>query len=94
MTRKSTAADLPGMEDRAIKPLEDIAASYADVRDRRIALNTEEADLKKTALALMHKYGKTVYKHDGIEIHLVAGEENVKVKIHKDPDNAEDDAEG
>jgi len=92
-TRKPRSADLPGMEDHAIKPLEDIAASYADVRDRRMALNTEEAELKKTALALMHKYDKQIYKHDGIEIRVVQGEEDVKVRIHKESDDDDDDDE-
>lgn len=73
--------DLPGMEDRAIKPLEDVAASYADVRDRRIELNKEEADLKATALKLMKKYDKTIYRHDGIEIRIVPGEDDVKVRV-------------
>jgi hypothetical protein len=90
-TRKPRSADLPGMEDHAIKPLEDIAASYADVRDRRMALNKEEAELKKTALALMHKHDKQIYKHDGIEIRVVQGEEDVKVRIHKETDDDDDD---
>ena len=90
--RPARSADLPGMEDRAIQPLEDIAASYADVRDRRMALNKEELELKTAALALMHKHGKTVYKHDGIEIVLEPGEETVKVKIHK-PADEDDNAE-
>jgi hypothetical protein len=83
--------DLPGMEDRAIKPLEDVAASYADVRDQRIALNKTEAELKKTALTLMHKYDKTIYRHAGIEIRVVPGEEDVKVKIRKETDDDDDD---
>lgn len=78
--------DLPGMEDRAIKPLEDIAAAYADVRDRRIALNAEEHDLKAHALKLMHKFDKTIYRHNGIEIRIVEGEEDVKVKVKKADD--------
>ena len=73
--------DLPGMEDRAIKPLEEIAIAYAAIRDQRIALNVEEKSLKDSARRLMHKYNKTVYKHDGVEIRLVPGEEDVKVKV-------------
>ena len=80
--------DLPGLEDRAIKPLEDLAAAYADVRDRRIELNREEVELKTRALKLMHKYEKTVYKRNGIEIRIVPGDEAIKVKVAKgaDPD--------
>jgi hypothetical protein len=83
-------ADLPGTEDRLLQPLEDIAAAYADVRDRRIDLNREEADLKASALELMHRFQKTIYKRDGIEIRLVAGEEDVKVKVRKATDDGAD----
>lgn len=81
--RKPKQPDLPGTEDRAIKPLEEIAAAYADVRDRRMALNQEEHDLKISALKLMHKYDKTIYKRDGIEIRIVESDEDVKVKVSK-----------
>jgi len=90
MPRSPRSANLPGLDDRVIQPLEDIAASYADVRDRRMALNKEEAELKTAALALMHKHGKTVYSHDGIEIRLEPGEETVKVKIQKKADEDEE----
>jgi hypothetical protein len=88
---KPRQADLPGTEDRAIKPLEDIAAAYADVRDRRIALNREEAELKAHALKLMHKHDKTIYRRDGVEIRIIDGEEDVKVKVKK---AADEDADG
>jgi hypothetical protein len=85
--------DLPGTEDRRLQPLDDIAAAYVDVRDRRIDLNREEAELKASALELMHRFDKTIYKHDGIEIRLVAGEEDVKVKVRKAADDQDDDVE-
>lgn len=79
------------IDDRAIKPLEDIAESYADVRDRRMELNKEEAELKKHALKLMHKYEKTIYRSGGIEIRVIEGEEDVKVKIKKPGEDDEAD---
>jgi hypothetical protein len=85
---------LPGMEDHAIKPLEDIATAYADVRDRRIELNAEEHELKDHAKALMKKYDKTIYKHGGVEIRIVPGEDDVKVKIAKPGDEVEDTDDG
>jgi hypothetical protein len=88
--------DLPGTEDRRLQPLDDLAAAYADVRDRRIDLTREEGELKAHAIALMHQFDKTIYKHDGIEIRLVAGEEDVKVKVRKateDEDDDDDDAQ-
>lgn len=84
--------DLPGTEDRRLQPLDDIAAAYADVRDRRIDLNREEAELKASALELMHRFNKTIYKHDGIEIRLVAGEEDVKVKVRKATNDQADES--
>jgi hypothetical protein len=73
--------DLPGTEDRQLQPLDDLAAEYADVRDRRMELGREEGELKARAIALMHQFQKTIYKHDGIEIRLVVGAEDVKVKV-------------
>src|SRR5687768_18458564 len=51
--------DLPGTEDSAIKPLEDAAKRYAGIRDERIELNDQEAKLKASLIALMHKHNKT-----------------------------------
>lgn len=82
---------LIGMEDARIQELEDIGASYADIRDQRIALNQEESSLKTLAISLMHKHGKTIYKTDSIEIVVEAGDETVKVKLKKPK---EVDAEG
>jgi hypothetical protein len=87
-TQKQKA--LPGMEDHAIKPLENIAAEYAEIRDKRMELTREEHDLKANALKLMKKYGKTLYKHGGVTIQVVEGEPDVKVKIKKPGDEEED----
>lgn len=75
---------LPGLEDRAIRELEDIGSVYADIRDQRIRLSREEGSLKDTAKKVMHKHNKTVYRSKTIEIVLTAGEEDIKVKIRKD----------
>lgn len=77
-------ADLPGMEDREIKELEALAQNYASIRDRRMALNKSEIELKTTLLALMHKYEKETYSRDGIDIKVVHEEESVKVRVHHD----------
>jgi len=83
---------LPGMEDRAIAALEAVAEDYADIRDRRMALTIEETDLKQRALTLMHKHNKTVYRRDGVEIRIIAGDEKLAVRILKhDPDQDDDD---
>ena len=74
---------LPGMEHRAIQPLEDVAAAYARVRDQRAALLEQEAGLKQTALKLMKQFHKTVYRHDGLEIRIVPSAEDVTLKVRK-----------
>ena len=85
--------DLPGTEDRRLQPLDDLAAAYAEVRDRRIDLTREEGELKARAIALMHQFQKTIYKHDGIEIRLVPGAEDVKVKVRKATADEDEDLE-
>jgi hypothetical protein len=87
---KPRGAPLPGMEDHAIKPLEDVAAEYATIRDERMDLTQREHTLKNHALKLMKKYDKTIYRHDGIEITIVPGEDDVKVRVkkHEDEDEA------
>ncbi len=76
-------------EDSAIKPLEDAAAAYAEIRDQRIELNADEAKLKSKVLTLMHKHGKTTYTRDGITISVIPEAETVKVKIKKSKDGDE-----
>jgi hypothetical protein len=74
------------MEDHAIKALEDVARAYADIRDQRQELTSEEVKLKDRARQLMKQHKKTVYRHGGVEIRIVAGEEDVKVKVRKQDD--------
>ena len=72
---------LPGMEDHAIEWLDKFAQQYADLRDRRIELNKEESELKTSLLKLMKEHHKTLYRHGGVTIRVIAGEEDVKVKV-------------
>ena len=82
--------DLPGMEDRAIKALEDLAFTYADLRDQRMALNQEEAALKAKLLAEMKQHGKERYRRGKIRIRVLA-KETVKVRVPK-PEARTDEA--
>ena len=88
MAKRPKQETLPTMEDRAIKPLQDAAHEYAEIRDERIALNQREADLKNKVRTLMHKHNKTRYAYEGVEIELLPpdGEEQVKVKVKKPAD--------
>lgn len=81
---------LPGMENAALKDLQDAAHDYADVRDERIELNQREADLKDKLMKLMKKHNKKDYVHAEVEIHLIPEGETVKVKIHKDKEKSKE----
>lgn len=85
--------DLPGMSNRKIKPLEELAAQYADLRDRRQAIGRDEAELKQKTIAAMKKLGKTAYQRDGISIELLPGEETIKVRVKPPADDADADAD-
>lgn len=74
---------LPGMEDSVIKPIEDAAAEYADVRDERMQLTESETALKAKLLKLMHQHGKAVYKRGDIEVRVVPQDETIKVRVKK-----------
>jgi hypothetical protein len=87
---RAKAQALPGMEDHAIKPLEEIAEQYVEIRDQRMELTESEHTLKINALKLMKKYGKTVYRHNGVEILVITGEDDVKVRVRKGDDTAAD----
>lgn len=54
----------------------------------------EEVDLKSRAMKLMKKYGKSKYKHNGIEILIEPGEETIKVKVRKAGEDVDDDETG
>jgi hypothetical protein len=82
--KKSPRQDsLPGLEDRALKSLENAALDYDDIKKQRMALTEQEVPAKALVMRLMHAAGKTDYVHGRIEIHLVVEEENVKVKVHE-----------
>lgn len=80
---------LPGMENLRIPALEAVGREYADIRDDRMELTRRESEVKEKALRLMKQYGKTVYRRNGLEIRLVTGEDDIKVKV-KAPKDDED----
>ena len=82
---KPKQQDLPGMEDRALKPLENLAEQYADVRDQRMELTRQEVLMSTDLLALMKKYQKTEYHHGEVHIWVKVIDEKVKVKIGEIP---------
>ena len=85
--QRGKTSRLPGMEDPEIEELEDAAREYANLRDDRMHLTTEEVKAQATLLGLMKKHKKEVYKHDNVEVRVVIEKEKVKVKIKKDKDD-------
>ncbi len=83
---------LPGMEDAPIKAIETAALDYAEIRDQRQELTTQEVDLKKKLLDLMHREGKTEYKRNGISVTVVTEDETVKVRVRAEEPNVEVEA--
>lgn len=90
---KEISQELPGLEHRSIKVLEELAAAFVDLKDRRKALKVEEDSLTAQIIATMRKHKKDYYKRDGIEILIELATEKVKVKLRReDTDEDEDDS--
>lgn len=79
---------LPGIENSRIAAIETAALDYAEIRDQRQELTTQESSLKTELLTLMHKEGKTEYKRAGISVKVTTEKESVKVRV-KDEGEAE-----
>jgi hypothetical protein len=85
---------LPEMEDRKIEVLEDIALQYAEVRDQRMSLSSQEIELKGKLLDLMKAQKREKYHRGNIDIRIVHEKENIKVKVKAgSEDEDEPDAE-
>lgn len=84
---------LPGLEDRAVKALDTAAMDYEDVKQERMKLTAQESSLKEEVRRLMHKQGKTHYKHGAIEITLEPEGEKVKVRVKDENEELPDDTQ-
>lgn len=62
------------MEDRGIAEIEKAAHDYADARDARMSLSTDEKNRHTKLLAVMAKHGKKAYVHRN-------GSEVIEVKV-------------
>jgi hypothetical protein len=84
---------LDELEPGGIKEIDDAAEEYVEVRDRRMALTTEEAKRKETLMNLMKKHKLTDYEYDSKTVEYIASsKENVKVKT-KGSDEEDEDGE-
>lgn len=74
---------LTGMEDSAIKPIEDAALAFVEVRDERMQLTEQEVALKAKLMKVMHQHNKTVYRRGDIEVRMMPVDETVKVRVRR-----------
>lgn len=82
--------DLPGVERKVIKAVENAADDYVAARDKRMALTTKEVETRAVLIHEMEKAGVTSYRYDDRIITLEA-KAKVKVKTASDDDGGEDD---
>jgi hypothetical protein len=81
---------LPGIGDEKIAAIENAALDYAEIRDQRQALTSQEVELKGKLLDLMHAKKLTEYKRNGISVKLVAEQETVKVRVKSEEELTDD----
>jgi len=93
MARKKQT-ELPGMERKTVKELDDAAEAYVEQRDARMVLSVKEKDAKDALIAVMKKHGLDVYKDAtaNLRVTLVPGKDGVKV-TEDDGGEEEPDAE-
>jgi uncharacterized protein YnzC (UPF0291/DUF896 family) len=80
---------LPGMEDKAVRSLDNLALRYDEVKKARMQLTEQEVESKENLRDMMHKLKRTHYRHKNISIDLVPEGEKVRVKVNSidvDPD--------
>lgn len=102
MAKKRTEkkqADLPGVEGAgvshvSIPELDEAAANYARVRDRRMDLTKKEVEAKTKLIDLMHAHESVIgkdedgvmhYIYDDQEVLLRPTGEELKVRTYVDP---------
>lgn len=94
--RAKKQPDLPAMEGDGVSvpkiaEIEDIAEQYVDVRDRRMALTTQEVEAKGRLATVMHNHNLTRYPFDGKVVICEPGKEKLKVKTVNGPEDLEDE---
>jgi len=82
-------SSLPGMDDRAIRALNEAALSYDDVKKERMKLTEQEVELKEQVRELMHAQKRKHYRYKNIEIALEPEGEKVKVRVRSEGDEEE-----
>ena len=84
MAKKKQPKQEELIEDREIKPLNDAAYEYVNIRDQRLALLREEIPLAEKVLKLMEKYDLTTYHYENVTIKIRYEQKKVQVKVKKE----------
>ena len=79
----------PSSGDPKIEAIETAAENYAEIRDQRQVLTTEEVKLKTKLLTLMKEHKKTKYVHAGVSVEVKDEKETVRVRVKKESEGVE-----
>jgi hypothetical protein len=84
---------LPGLENVRIDELDECATSISEIREQMNELRAQETDQLKIALGVMRANKKTSWRHAGVELVRVPGEEKLRVRTSKQAATAETEEE-
>jgi hypothetical protein len=77
MAKERKQRDLPGMEDRAIHIIDELAERYDELRK-------ELSAVKEQIMDAMKKQKKVKYVHAAIEVNIVEQKDGLRVKVKKE----------
>jgi hypothetical protein len=80
---RTQALPLPGGLGKRIQALDDCAAAIGEIRDQMAELRADEQGHKRTALNLMRRHDRTTWRHAGVELARVPGEEKLRIRKTK-----------
>jgi hypothetical protein len=92
--RSPRAQPLPGMEQVRDVQLDRICESIGETRDTMNKLRSDEAGDERAALLRMRTRSLTSYRHAGVELARVPGEEKLRVRTSRTSATAETDEAG
>jgi hypothetical protein len=89
LKRKPRQVELPGMENRGIRELEDKANQLDDAQTQKKEYAALSATLNDELVDLMVKHGKTEYHHKSVHIVIPPAKQKAKVTIGEMPETPE-----
>lgn len=92
--RSPRAQPLPGMEQVRDLTLDRLCESIGETRDTMNKLRADEAGDERAALQRMRAKELTTYRHAGVELARVPGEEKLRVRTSRAAATAETADEG